>query len=346
MLKRSLALVLVTSAAVMSGCSSGAAPANPSANPTAASAASGAAAISAATPAISAAIAAAAISAPTSSPTPQPAIAGPWKIVSQNTEDPTMAMYVAGFLDETHGITVGYSGEVHYTTDGGRTWPAAANQSLCRFGLDIVSPQAAWHCGNGGIGFSSDGGKTWTNEKGTYYTSDSYPCRFLSFLDARTGWAANDSDLTRIDNGGDTWTAIKLPTGFGGSIAAINLRTVKDGYVLDSAGDVWITADGGKTWTSRPLGLAGGAIATSKLPLAVVHFSDAANGVVVARLAGIAAKFVALRTADGGATWQTEPFGLALGATDDVTSLFLAHDGIDLTVLDSNNAVTMLRYEP
>jgi photosystem II stability/assembly factor-like uncharacterized protein len=281
----------------------------------------------------------------TTTPSAGPTLAGPWQIAYQKAVDPAISMYAAGFLDATHGITVGYSGEVHYTTDGGKTWPAGANTSLCRFGLDIVSTQAAWHCGNGGIGFSSDGGKTWSNVKGTYSTSDSFPCHFLSFLDARTGWAANDSDLARVDNGGDTWTAINLPSGFGGSIAAIDLRTATDGYVLDSAGAVWITADGGMTWTSKPLGLTDGAIATSKQALAGIHFSDATHGVVVARLAGTAAKLVALRTSDGGATWQTEQIGLVLGNGDDTVSLYLAHDGVSLTVLDTFNTITLLRYQ-
>jgi photosystem II stability/assembly factor-like uncharacterized protein len=283
---------------------------------------------------------------PSAAPAAQPALPGPWKIVSQKAADPTMAMYQAGFLDETHGVTVGYNGEVHYTTDGGKTWPAGANQSLCRFGLDVVSAQVAWHCGNGGIGFSSDGGRTWTNVKGTYNTSDSYPCHLLSFLDARTGWAANDSDLARIDNGGDTSTEITLPAGLGGSIAAIDMRTAADGYVLDSSRTVWVTADGGKTWTSKPLGLTGDAIATSKQALAGIHFSDATHGVVVARLAGTAPKLVAVRTSDGGATWQTEQIGLVFGSGDDTVSLYLAHDGVSLTVLDTLNTITLLRYQP
>jgi photosystem II stability/assembly factor-like uncharacterized protein len=323
-------LLLVATAVVLAACNS--ATATPTAAPAASSGNAGGSSV-------------AATSAAPASPTPQPTLAGPWKIVSQRAADPSMAVNVAGFLDESHGITVGYSGEVHYTTDGGKTWPAAANKTLCRFGLDIVSAQAAWHCGNGGIGFSSDGGRTWTNVEGTYSTSAAYPCHFLSFLDATTGWAANDSDLVRVDNGGDTWTAIKLPAGFGGPIAAINLRTPTDGYVLGSAGTVWLTADGGKTWTSKPLGLTSGAIATSNKPLAVIRFSDATHGVVVARLAGTAFKLVALRTSDGGATWQTEQIGL-VPAGGDVTSLYLAHDGVSLTVLDTFNTITLLRYQP
>ena len=46
---------------------------------------------------------------------------------------------IAGFLNENYGITVGYNGEIHYTNDGGKTWPNSKNSSMCRFCLDIVN---------------------------------------------------------------------------------------------------------------------------------------------------------------------------------------------------------------
>jgi len=41
-----------------------------------------------------------------------------------------------------------------------------------------------------------------------------------------------------------------LPAGAGG-IAAIALRTASDGYLLDSAGVLHVTGDGGQTWFSQ-----------------------------------------------------------------------------------------------
>ena len=325
-MKRSLTLVLVASLAALTGCSSAAGVANPSASPTAA--------VPVAT----------GVATASTAPTAQPTLASPWKIVLQVVADSSVAMNVAGFLDETNGISVGTAGEVHYTTDGGKTWPAGTNDTFCRFGLDIVSAQTAWHCGNGVIGLSSDGGKTWT-VKGTYNSPDPLACKFVSFLDDKTGWAANDSELTSIDNGGATVTAIKLPSGLSGTIAAINLRTAADGYVLDSGGTVWITADGGKTWTSKPLGLTGDVVSPSGTPQAAMRFSDATHGVVVARLAGDAPKLVAFRTSDGGATWQTEQVGLNFAHGNDVTSVYLAHDGVSLTVLDTHRGITLLKYK-
>ncbi|HEX2953142.1 MAG TPA: hypothetical protein VHR47_04065, partial [Bacillota bacterium] len=33
------------------------------------------------------------------------------------------ACSLAGFLNANQGITVGYAGEVHFTKDGGKSWP-------------------------------------------------------------------------------------------------------------------------------------------------------------------------------------------------------------------------------
>jgi len=67
--------------------------------------------------------------------------------------------------------------------------------------------------------------------------------------------------------------------------------------------------------------------------------------VVVARLAGDAPKLVAFRTSDGGATWQTEQVGLNFAHGNDVTSVYLAHDGVSLTVLDTHRGITLLKYK-
>ena len=69
---------------------------------------------------------------------------------------------MAGFLNESFVITVGPYGEIHYSVDGGQTWPEGENESMCRFSLDIVDENIAW-CGGAGnnVRSSVDGGKTW-----------------------------------------------------------------------------------------------------------------------------------------------------------------------------------------
>src|SRR5512146_3271532 len=162
---------------------------------------------------------------PTASPTVVPTSTistGPWQVIRQAQYE--QSIYQAGFLDDSFGITVGYSGGVYYTTDGAQTWSQANNTSYCRFGLDIVDQQTAWNCGNGGhVRLSTDGGKNW-QAVADFGGSEPDHCRYLSFLDARTGWAAAPELLGTTTDAGTTWNTLALPKDIK-DMAAIALRT-------------------------------------------------------------------------------------------------------------------------
>lgn len=102
---------------------------------------------------------------------------------------------IGGFYNDNFGITVGYSGEVHYTNDGGVNWPKGNNKSLCRFGLDIVNEKVAWNCGNGGhVRKTIDGGQNWENVS-DFGESVPNHCRYLSFLNENVGWIASPEKI-------------------------------------------------------------------------------------------------------------------------------------------------------
>jgi photosystem II stability/assembly factor-like uncharacterized protein len=244
---------------------------------------------------------------------------------------------VAGFHDEAFGITVGYGGAVYYTMDGGETWTEANNDSWCRFGLDIVDENVAWHIGNGGqVRVSTDGGRNW---EAVSDLSDKGISPSTSFLDTKTGWAASPGQLWATSDGGQMWTDVTLPE-MDNLIAAIALRTAADGYVLDYAGNLHVTHDGGSTWVSQTLEL-GDKIDLVAHP--VIRFFDAENGVIVTRLAekGI----VALRTADGGITWTQEDLLDDLGIYLYLEIyLYLSRDGRFLTITAPNDSVLVLHH--
>jgi photosystem II stability/assembly factor-like uncharacterized protein len=260
-----------------------------------------------------------------------------WKVAQQVKVK--HATTVTAFLDDTLGITAGYAGEVHYTADGGQTWPRAQNASMCRFGLDIVNRNLAWHVGNGGnVRVSTDGGQKWT---AVANLSSSGISQFISFIDAKTGWAANQTTLWATADGAQKWTAVALPEG-AKKLVEIALRTASAGYLLDEAGVLYITQDGGQHWSSQALELKDGALALIKEPHgAALRFFDADHGLIIASLAGGGSrKLVALRTADGGKTWQKEDMSVPAP----IGSLYLTHDGTTLTIFDTTNQVTVLRY--
>jgi photosystem II stability/assembly factor-like uncharacterized protein len=260
---------------------------------------------------------------PTGTPTETPA-GGSWQVVQSLMYD--FPINLAGFIDPDHGITVGYDGEVHYTTDGGQTWPRADNKSLCRFGLEIVDATTAWHCGNGGdIRISTDGGKSW-QDASSFGDNEPNQCRYMSFLDAATGWAASPNKLGTTSDGGRTWTELSLPDGIQ-KITAIDLRSPSTGYLLDSAGNLFTTQDGGKTWSAGSLGLGSGeSLYLDTAPPSAMRFVSTQQAVVVYTTKDL--QLWSAWTSDGGKTWQREQLE-KLGA---LLAIFLSRDGKILTI--------------
>jgi len=254
---------------------------------------------------------------------------GEWVIIHDiEIEHSTFA---AGFMDENFGITVGYAGEIHYTTDGGETWPEAVNTSLCRFGLDIIDEHIAWHVGNGGnVRLSTDGGQTW---QAVEDVKDHGISRYVSFLDEQTGWVSNGEALWLTDDGGQSWQDIVIPEEVK-VISAVNLVTPEQGAFLDIAGNLYLTEDGGVTWVAQPLPLDKDRRFTVMI-LPAMRFQDGDHGLIVGRTKSD--ETIALRTEDGGENWSEEAIPIdEIGSTG---MFYLSHDGLTLTFTDENRVI-------
>lgn len=272
----------------------------------------------------------------------QEVVQSPWQIVGTSTY--THAVNYGGFMDESFGVTVGYAGEVHYTTDGGAAWPQSTNASMCRFGLDIVDEQIAWHCGNGGhVRLSKDGGRTW-EAVANFGPNAPNQCRFLSFLDATTGWAATQSLLGATSDGGQTWQEIALPEGVE-LIMAIQLRTPQDGYLLASNGNLYLTSDGGQSWAAQALDFTQDAyLAKMASPIVAMRFMDEKRGMIVLPRGNAEEGFFvwSAYTEDGGATWRQDQTPVEKG----IPFLYLSRDASTLTVLNTGaRHMTVLHFQ-
>jgi beta-lactamase regulating signal transducer with metallopeptidase domain len=194
----------------------------------------------------------------------------------------------------------------------------------------------AWSSGNG-IMVSLDGCQTWQSVP---LPMTSHPVAFASFIDPKIGWAALSESpwLWATSDGGQTWAEIALPEGLE-NIAAIQLRTASDGYLLSMTGILYATRDGGVSWSSQALELNREAMFIPEItPSAAIHFSDGDHGLVVVSLIGGGRnKVLAIRTADGGRTWTQESVPVESG------TLSLGNHGTILQVESWRGQTIVLR---
>lgn len=237
--------------------------------------------------------------------------------------------YIGGFETEQFGITVGYSGETHYTKNGGDTWPQGNNKSYSQFGLDIVNDKLTWSCGNGGrVRKTTDGGENWI-EVTNFGKLQPNHCRYASFLDENTGWLGSYDYLGATKDGGQTWTELALPDSCG-QILSIDLLSENHGYIVDSYKKLFFTKDSGSTWDSYDipdLNMTSSFVSTNNHAL---RFTDEKNGILFYYTTYKQLK--GLKTKDGGQSWkevQLPQIDISKGG------LYLSHDGKLLSVNSS-----------
>ncbi|MBE0430016.1 MAG: hypothetical protein IBX61_09145 [Thermoleophilia bacterium] len=202
------------------------------------------------------------------------------------------------FVDDATGWVVGSGGVVLKTDDGGSNWISQTPDATCTGlvgsgctldGVDFLDADTGWAVGGYGTIFrTDDGGDSWTRqalpEPYTYVALNS-----VSFSDANVGVAVGNGHGFYTTNGGATWTrATGLATGY--HYASVQMVSATAAYLAGSDGKIYKTTDGGAGWTQQNSGIASN--------LTSVFFKDASNGFAIggARL---------LRTADGGATWNS-----------------------------------------
>jgi photosystem II stability/assembly factor-like uncharacterized protein len=152
------------------------------------------------------------------------------------------------FGDAVTGIAGDLSGKIYYTGDGGATWTGTLKAGASRAALEILEGnRKMWYIGVGGdLMQSVDEGRTWKSAGTFPWTRH---VEYISFADELTGWGmtTEQRDFYTTADGGKTWKTLPLPEGMGAP-AALHLRTPRDGYILDTAGNLFISADGGASW--------------------------------------------------------------------------------------------------
>jgi photosystem II stability/assembly factor-like uncharacterized protein len=246
------------------------------------------------------------------------------------------------FADAAYGIATDTGGGIYATEDAGVHWTHAYDAGYSRVALDMMNPGAVWHIGFGGaLSRSVDRGRSWEYVGSVPYNGH---VEYVSFANEADGWVVSSeiAQLFQTGDGGRSWVALPLPEGMGFP-AAINLRTPEEGRLLDTAGRLFLSTDGGATWSEGSIPLGDGWVLPTLNHSAAMRFLDADHGLLAieAVTEGDGRTF-ALRTADGGRTWEEESLPVPMGM------FHLTRDGIYLTHVDliDQSQITILCRNP
>jgi photosystem II stability/assembly factor-like uncharacterized protein len=198
----------------------------------------------------------------------------------------TVALYGVAALSEQKAVSVGASGTILRTDNGGNLWsPVASGVTISLMAVYFLDEDYGWCCGqNGTILASTDGGQTWSAQS-SGITQFIY---YVHFVDSLTGWACGQQGFVlHTTNAGQTWTI--QPTGSTMALWSIRFANDQDGWTVGQSGTILYTDNGGQTWNPQ----VSGSTAYLQSVFCVDEdtvFAAGANGTV-------------LKTTNGGQTW-------------------------------------------
>lgn len=222
---------------------------------------------------------------------------------SANLRDVSFASATIGYaLDVTGGLQLTTNGGSSWRTlDPGTTSPADAVAAVSSNSVLLVGPVGIVRSVAGGR-FNPVSGRVAARAG-------------LSDVDVAGSatFAFGPRALILSTNGGASWKALKLPlTNKKGksrtTIRNVSFTSASGGVLLDAAGRLWRTANGGRSWSE--------VLSTGASNGTGLAFSDPQHGfMTVGSFGPDTSNAYVLRTSDGGATWHPQLIGAGKVAT-------------------------------
>lgn len=215
------------------------------------------------------------------------------------------------FVDSLHGWSVGNTGTIVRSLDGGANWIIAnSGVSTTLNGVHFINPSVGWVVGNGGVILkTTNGGNSWSSQNST--TTNRLANVF--FTDSLNGWC-NDIyfNIYKTTNSGVTWTqySVGLSCGTNNAIVEFAFTSTSNGFFLTGCGNISSniaqTTNGGVTWN--------GLAPSITQPQAISFAPNKRDGYIFP--ATSVSGNTGLITSDSGATWSLLPTATGLQTTD------------------------------
>ena len=186
-----------------------------------------------------------------------------------------------------------------FTVIKGQTWELVRETENAQRLLAISFPDSlhGWMVGNkpgdnrGYIIHTDDGGKTWNEQT----SSVSDQLQDVHFMDQNTGFALGVNSIQKTVNGGTEWTNIELDSFSQNPYFADFDFVESSAFAVGDNGTILKSTNGGDDW-----------VELSQLPSGAfylaVDFANPDTGIVVG---GMGTGHYAIRTEDGGETWDS-----------------------------------------
>jgi len=219
----------------------------------------------------------------------------------QQTSGTTNWLFSVYFSDVNVGYTVGDSGIVLKTTNGGENWDFQSSGSAETFrSVHFLDADTGWIVGNNGtILKTTDGGLNWSSQASGINNS----LRSVHFVNDHTGYAVGSMGvILKTTDSGMNWNSQVIDTNY--HFNSVHFINASIGYIAgfetygpEPTGIILKTTNGGMNWSFKLVGS----------PLNSIYFSTTDTGYAVGgNLASQDGHIY--KTTNGGANWNFQVF--------------------------------------